>query len=253
MDLLAVVVAEIERLLTVARSSPLAERGSDGQGGGGGQGGGQAPAIPAAAELALLAAMSEGAQDAVAAGRAVDLAALTAQVRDLVELLERSTRPGSRPAVLLQRAGRAARSAVSRLQAGDRGAVTLMELQVVENSLRRILAESDGDGGGGESSSSGKPRGPQNEPGRPQGDPPGSQGQGQGGQEGGQSPAQGGQGGQGAGEAAGTAEVDRSDDARLLGLPPEVREKLRQARDQQLTPAVLEIYQRYLELLLEQP
>ncbi len=241
-----IALAELSRLVDIA-DNPTPDS-SGGGGGGGGGAGTQAP-FPQAAELALLASMQEEIARLTDANRPGDLAAAQGEVRDLVEVLENTSRPGSRPNVLLARSHRAMASAAALLGGKDRGLTTRHEQVVAEAALRRLLAEAQGGGGG-----SGKPQG--KPPPRKNGDsgkPPPSDGDPQ--KSDAQSPA-----GAAAGGNPGSKQADQrtgviADQRGVIRIElPEVRrEQLRQAREQNLAPRALQLYERYLEVLEQDP
>ena len=236
-------LSELSRLIEVAEDMPKPDKKEGGQQAPG-DGGGQAPqaAFPAQAELALLATMQQEISARTAAAHPVDLAADQLQLQQLVEGLARTARPATRPAVLLERARRAMTSAAFQLKQHDRGALTRNEQQAAEAALRRLLAEAGGGGGGGGGKP--KPPPPTQQPGGGQPPPPPGAGEGSAG-----SPAQaGGEAKPGSGSTA-ALPVQASNTGDLLELPPQIREQIRQAREQHFTPGQLQVYQRYLELL----
>ncbi len=244
--LVKMVLVEIQRLIAIAENLPQTREKADG----GGEGeGGQPPAFPPAAELALLAAMEDEIGQQVAAGRPGKLAEAQAAVRDLIDLLGKNSRPGSRPNLLLARAWRAAASAAQLLQDGDRGAPVRNELVAAHLHLRQILEEAKASSGGGGGGS---------------GRPPPQQGKDDG--QGEQKPAQPNPGnGEGAAAGAatakgsttpGTSEPGRStaqtlDKGEFLNLTPRDRELLKEARRLGLSPRAEALYRRYLECLEE--
>ena len=244
---------ELNRLIDIAENLP--EPQSEKADGKGGQGGQQAP-FPPAAEIALLAAEQDDLGRRTAANHPGDLAGQQKALLAMVELLRQGARPGSRPAVLLDRTARAMASAGYLLGQKDRGLATRHEQQLAADALRRLLAEAKSSGGGGAGSGSPPPPGGQqrrdgeNQPGEPkegEGKPP----------EGQQPPAGGAQGGgaNGSPEPGSTSKgqtvIDPQTEGALMHLPQERREQLREARQQNLPPAALKLYQRYLELLEE--
>ncbi len=247
--LVKMVLVEIQHLIAIAENLPKTKDKEDG---GGGEGeGGQPPAFPPAAELALLAAMEDEIGQQVAAGRPGKLAEAQAAVRDLVDLLGKNSRPGSRPNLLLARAWRAAASAAQLLQDGDRGAPVRNELVAAHLHLRQILEEakaSSGGGGGG----SGKPP-----------PKPGSKDDGQGGQKpappnpgNGEGAASGAATAKGGSTTPGSSEPGRSTaetvkPGEFLNLTPRDRELLKEAKRLGLSPRAEALYRRYLECLEE--
>ena len=239
-------LSELARLIEVAENMPKPDKKEEG-GKPPGDGGGQAPQapFPAQAELALLATMQQEIAARTAADHPVDLAADQQQLQKLVEGLALSTRPDTRPAILLERARRAMTSAAFQLKQQDRGALTRNEQQAAEAALRRLLAESGGGGGGGGDKQ--KPPPPQQPGGGPP--PPPTKGDGQPGQP--SQPAQAGGDTKPGGQAAVLPVQATTTSSDLLELPPQIREQIRQAREQHFTPGQLQVYQRYLELLEE--
>jgi len=248
---------EMTRLLDIVDAMPQGKPSSK-PGGEGEGGGGQAP-FPPAAELALLTAMQEEVARRTSAGLP-KVAEDQKTISDLVELLRGQARPGTRPAILMERAGRATASAEYRLRQADLGLTTRHEQELAVLALRRILEEAEASQGGG---SSNKPQSPEQQrrqdgkpsPGgqSPGGDPkPGdgqAQGQGQGNNQGSSPENQTPSTGQGREVTVDPMHQEGGD----LHLPPERREQLRQALEQHLPPQALPLYRRYLELLEEQP
>lgn len=237
---------EMSRLLDIVDAMPEGKPGSqEGQNGGGGQ---QAP-FPPAAELALLAAMQDEVARRTVVG-AKDVAQDQKAIADLVEMLRQASRPGSRPAILLERAGRATASADYRLRQEDRGLTTRHEQELAVLALLRVLEEAEQSQGGGQGSSSSQQSQQQQQ--RQQGQP----------QQGGD-PQEGAQSQQGQGTAQSGANPENQDpnggtggtvvegmaEATTLHLPPERREQLREAMKQDLPPQAIPLYRRYLELL----
>lgn len=237
-------LVELTRLIEVAEDMPPPDK-KDGGPQGGGPGGGQAPSapFPPQAEIALLAAMQQELALRTAAGHPEDLGKAQERLQKLVESLARTTRPDTRPAILLERSRRAMTSAAFELARQERGPLTRNEQQAAEAALRRLLAETDGGGGGGGQQQKPPPPQQSSNDGRP---PPPAGGDGQ------QSPAPPTAGGnqQGTPGQVATLPVQTSSGAGdLMQLPPQIREQIRQAREQQFTPGQLQVYQRYLELL----
>ncbi len=248
---------EMTRLLDIVDAMPEGKPGAK-SGGGGEGGGGQAP-FPPAAELALLTAMQEEVAQRTSAGMpkvAEDQKAIT----DLVELLRGQARPGTRPAILMERAGRATASAEYRLRQADMGLTTRHEQELAVLALRRVLEEAEASQGGG---SSGQPPPPEQQ--RRQPGKPGPGGQSPGGEP---KPGDGQAQGQGQGNNQGSSPENQEpnqgktrdvtvdpmhQEGGDLHLPPERREQLRQALEQHLPPQALPLYRRYLELLEDQP
>ena len=239
MRLEKIALYELSRLIEIAENlQPPDKKEGDGKSGGSGN---QAP-FPPGAELALLAAMQEELSTLTAAGRPVDLAGMQQEAAKLVDGLATASRPGSRPSLLLSRSLRAMKSAAELLSTGDRGLTTRHEQAVAEASLRRLMAEAKGSAGG---SKSPQPQQKNNDGGKPPS--PGSDG--------------GGAAAGGKAQAAALPPGQASTNStavqvspiteELLTLPPELREKLVQARQQSLPPGALQIFTRYLELLEE--
>jgi hypothetical protein len=225
---------EITRLLSLVRDLPPGE----GEGSGGECGGGQQPPFPPRAEIALLAAMQEEVAAMTAAGRPIDLAQAQAEIRTLVEAALAAARPDSRPQLLLERARRAMASAAWRLGQADRGLATRHEQTAAEQALRRLLAESGGGKGDGDNGKQPPTDNPQSGEQPPSG--------------GGAASAAGGtpQSGTPAGKTiTSTAVQINPDDGTWLNLPPAIRERMVQARDQGLSPAQLDVFKAYLQNL----
>lgn len=240
MRLEKIALAELQRLLDIADTEDQQRRG----GGGGGGGGRSTAAFPPEAELRLLAAMQAEIAHFTDANHAGDVAKQQADLRDLVESLERVTRPGSRPNLLLARAHRAMASAASQLSDHDRDALTRNEQSDAEAEIRRMIAESQGGGGGGGNGS--PPRGKNNRqrsPSSPSSSSPSQSGTGA-------SPGTGTRTGKSS-QQQGVLTEQQSNGALRLELPEEVRERLREARTLNLGPQAQQLYQRYLELLEE--
>ena len=207
---------------------------------GGGEGGGKQPPFPPGAELALLAAMQEEIAAMTAAGRPVDLGAAQAEIRGLVEAAAGAARPGSRGQLLLERARRAMASAAWRLGQADRGLATRNEQAAAEQSLRRLLAEAQGGGGGGGKNDPPPPSNNQDDSGKP---PP------SGGDSSGGNPSSA-QAAPKSGTTTGsTAVLVTPDDGQFLNLPPALRDRIMQARDQGLSPRQLDVFKAYLQNL----
>jgi hypothetical protein len=241
--LAATALNEIARMIDIVEAMPSPE-GKGGDGGGDGQQG-EKPPFPAEGELALLGAMQDEVGRLTAARRAADLLAGQTRVRDLVEGVLKTTRPGSRPGLLMLRAWRASAQATELLAVGELGATTRNEQELVVLHLRQLLAEAqsgkgDGDGKQGKNQ---KPR-----------DPPKP--------DGGQPQPQPGGGAQPGGAAAGAAQAGAKaagsgrvqvqgaqESGDLLHLPPERREQLRNAREQLKSARAQQLFERYLELL----
>lgn len=243
---------ELNRLIDIAENLPEPQQ-EKGDGKGAGQGGQQAP-FPPAAEIALLAAEQDDLGRRTAANHPGDLAGQQKALLAMVELLRQGARPGSRPAVLLERTARAMASAGYLLGQKDRGLATRHEQQLAADSLRRLLAEAKSSGDGSSGSGSPPPgkqerRDGENQPREPQDGQPTPQDQ--------QPPSGGAQGGGAKGATVpgttttGQTVIDPQTEGALMHLPQERREQLREARQQNLPPAALKLYQRYLELLEE--
>jgi hypothetical protein len=241
MRLLRIALAELKRLIDICDAPTPPSEGSASDGGGQRKG----AAFPAQAELALLAAMEEEIAHLTDAARPEDLAKAQADLRDLVEGMERSSRPGTRANILLARTRRAMASAAVELFGKDRGLLTRDEQSDAVAEIRRMMSESNsggGGGGGGGGGSRGKNKN------RPSGNPspsdsPGSSPSGAspgGGAKSGSKPHD---------EATEGVIADQRNGPLKLELPDEMRERLKQARAQNLGPRALQLYERYLELL----
>jgi hypothetical protein len=242
-------LAEIERLLEIARTQ-IASRPQEGSGeGGGGGGSGPSPAFPPEAELKLLRAEQMELALRAMAGEGAALAPRQAELVGLVAAVAQASRPGSRPQMLLQRARRAMLSAEELLRSSPGGNTVLDEQDLAVATLTRLLEEAAQSGGGG---GGGGQQNPERQPG--QGKPPpgggdqrpsGSRGQGGGNAQGGNA--------QGAGDGDGGAGrgVDTAAGVDGIQLPPAARERLNEALDERLPPAARQLYRRYLELLAE--
>jgi hypothetical protein len=243
MRLEKIALHELSRLIEIVETMPQPEeQEKGGPPPPGGQKGTQPP-FPPAAQLALLAAAQDELAVLTAANRPVELPKMQGELKALVGVLSQASRPGSRASLLLSRADRAMGSASDLLGEKDRGATTRHEQAAASAALRRLIAEAKGQS----SSSSNSPQ-PQNQQQQGQGKPP--------------PPASGQQPGQ-AGQAAGPAAqgsqnqggpttgviVGGPGSGGLMHLPPERREQLQQARQQNLPPAALSIFERYLEVL----
>jgi len=246
MRLEKIALHELSRLIEIVDTMPQPEQQE--KGGPpppGGQKGNQPP-FPPAAQLALLAAAQDELNVLTAANRPVDLTVMQAELKVLVGTLLEASRPGSRASLLLSRTARAMASATDLLHEHDRGATTRHEQAAATAALRRLIAEAKGQSG----SSSNSPQS-QNQP-RNQGTPPPAKGQ---------QPGQSQPGSPGTGPTAKGAEkhggattgvvVGGTEEGTLMHLPPERREQLQQARQQNLPPAALSIFERYLEVLEE--
>lgn len=241
-----VALAELARLIAIAEQKPASSPSQEGDGnkGGGQEGGNNQAPFPPAAELGLLAAMQEEVARVTVTGAPRDVLAGQKEILGLLEMIGSKVRPGSRPQVLLTRAFRAAATATEQLTRSDRGLITRHQQEAAVTALRQLAAESAQNSGGG--------GGQQQQQQRRDGDAPPADGSPQAAEGGGAQP-KGGQQQSGAqqGKAAGTTkgvliQPERGD---LLQLPPELRERLRQAREQPMPPGALPIYERYLELL----
>lgn len=241
-----VALAELTRLIDIAASQPKTDGG--GGGGGDGKGDGQKPPFPPHAELSLLAAMQSEVADATAGNRPTDLSAAQGALRDLVENATQAARPGSRGQLLLERTRRAMASAAWRLGERDRGLATRHEQAAAEAALRRLLAEADGGGGGSDNQPQDQPQA-RDQRGEGQQPPPaGQQPPGQGESPG--TPA-GGQDKPGSGTRTASAVVAAPERGEFMNLPPAIRDRLIQARDQGLTPRQREVFKVYLQNLEE--
>jgi len=242
---------ELNRLIDVVDNMPQGKQGKQQGKGGDGQ---QAP-FPPAAELGLMIAEQEDLARRVATNAPQgDPAVEQKALLDLVEFMRQQSRPGTRPAVLLDRAARAMASSAYVLAQKQRGLTVRHEQELAVAALRRILAEAEsGGGGGGGGGSSGKNQKQQNQP--PQ-DPQDQQDP----SDPSKDPSSGGNAkpsGNG-GNASDTNPGDKpgavvvvpgDEDSPLMHLPQERRDQLREAKQQHLPPAALKLYQRYLELL----
>jgi hypothetical protein len=237
---------ELSRLIEIVDTMPQPEeQEKGGPPPPGGQKGNQPP-FPPAAQLALLAAAQDELSVLTAANRPVDLPVMQAELKVLVGTLLEASRPGSRASLLLSRAARAMSSATELLHEHDRGATTRHEQAAATAALRRLIAEAKGQSG---SSSSGSQSENQQ---RNQGTPPPANGQKPGEQKPG-APGTGpaAKGDQKHGGATTGVVVGSKEEGTLMHLPPERREQLQQARQQNLPPAALSIFERYLEVLEE--
>jgi len=239
--LLKIALAELSRLVDIA-DAPAPPNPN----GGGNSGGGNEAPFPAQAEIGLLVAMQQELSRMTDADRPIDLAKGQADLRDLIDGMLSRSRPGSRPAVLLERTRRAMASAASLLAEKDRGLLTRHEQLDAEGELKRMLAESGGGGGGkGDSSSSRSHQNPH------QGQSPNqSQAPPSAGATGGASAGAGTKSGQHQGDSSIVATPQTGAMGRI-DLPEEKREQLRQAREENLAPRAMQLYERYLELLDE--
>jgi hypothetical protein len=244
MRLEKIALHELSRLIEIVESMPQPEeQEKGGQPNPGGQKGTQPP-FPPAAQLALLAAAQDELAVLTAANRPVELPVMQGELNALVGTLLQSSRPGSRASLLLSRASRAMTSATDLLSEQDRGATTRHEQAAATAALRRLIAEAKG-----QSSSSSSSSQSQNQQQQGQGKPPPA----------GQQPGQSQPGGAATGPAAQGSQnqggpttgviVDGTNPGSLMHLPPERREQLQQARQQNLPPAALSIFERYLEVL----
>jgi len=248
MRLAKIALAELTRLLEMAEQQGTPDKEPE-KGGGGGGGGGQDSQVvfPVEAELALLAGLQDELAALTAANRPVGLAVQQGALRDLATGLTQRLRPGTRPHLLLSRSQRAMAVATELLSRDDRGLDTRHEQEVAGDAIRRLLAELPRQGGGGSGDQDDKKPKPDQQP---QGGSPPPAGQPS---PGGGAAAGGGQQAgpkQGAGGGGVVVRPDNRDDS-LLGLPPEQREQLRQARQELTSPRAIQLYQRYLELLSE--
>ena len=244
MRLEKIALHELSRLIEIVETMPQPEEQE--QGGPPNPGGqkGTQPPFPPAAQLALLAAAQDELAVLTAANRPVELPVMQGELNALVGVLMQASRPGSRASLLLSRASRAMTSATDLLSDQDRGATTRHEQAAATAALRRLIAEAKG-----QSSSSSSSSQPQNQQQQGQGKPPPA------GQQPGQpqpgSPSTGpaAQGSQNQGSSTTGVVVGGPDSGGLMHLPPERREQLQQARQQNLPPAALSIFERYLEVL----
>ena len=242
-----VALAELARLLAIAeqRPHPMPKTDEEKPPGneGGQQGENQAP-FPPQAELSLLASMQEELARLTVTGAPHDLAAGQQEVVKYVDLLMRSARSGSRPQVLLNRVARAALAASEGLARNDRGLPIRHQQESASTSLRQLIAEAASQGG---SSGKNQEQERRDEPPPPGSNPdPKSNDENKGGQAGTAAQAGKSQNGKN-GPGHGVLIVPEHGD--LLQLPPELRERLRQAREQPMPPGALPIFERYLELL----
>ena len=244
MRLEKIALHELSRLIEIVETMPAPEQQEGGQPPAGGQKGNQPP-FPPAAQLALLAAAQEELAVLTAANRPVDLPVMQGELKVLVGVLMQGSRPGSRANLLLSRANRAMASAGDLLQEHDRGATTRHEQAAAVASLRRLIAEAKGQGS---SSSSGSQA--QNQQ-RNQGSPPPAAPQPGASQPGTPNAGPAASGSQQHGGAGNGVLVGGGPEGTLMHLPPERREQLQQARQQNLPPAALSIFERYLEVLEE--
>jgi hypothetical protein len=245
MRLEKIALHELARLIEIVETMPEPEQEPGDQPPSNGQQGPQPP-FPPAAQLALLAAAQDELAVLTAANRPADLPQMQKELRALVGVLLESSRPGTRPNLLLARSSRAMGSAADLLEERDRGATTRHEQAAATAALRRLIAEAKGQSG-----SSGNQPPPSEQQRRPgQAPPAGAPGQPQPGNgPGGASTgpaAQGGPKGEGATQGVLTTGAEKG---QFMHLPPERREQLQQARQQNLPPAALSIFERYLEVL----
>lgn len=233
---------ELARLIEIVETMPQPEeQEKGGPPPPGGQKGTQPP-FPPAAQLALLAAAQEELAVLTAANRPVDLPLMQGELKVLVGVLLQASRPGSRASLLLSRAGRAMGSATDLLGEQDRGATTRHEQAAASAALRRLIAEAKGQSGssGSSSQSENQQQG--------QGKPPPAAGQQPGQGQPGSATGPAAQGSQNQGDPT-TGVIVGGPGAGHMHLPPERREQLQQARQQNLPPAALSIFERYLEVL----
>ncbi|HYE04517.1 MAG TPA: hypothetical protein VEL07_03250 [Planctomycetota bacterium] len=232
---------ELNRLIEIAEDLPDPD---DSEQEGNGQGNGQQAPFPPQAEMALLRAMQDELAMRTAANAPMDLTTQQGELKDLVATLEEHVRPGSRAAVLLSRTGRAMASSHYLLGESDRGLTTRHEQEAAVAALTRLMQEAKRSGGKNDQPQQNQQQDRQD--GKPSGTPQG----------GGQSGAAG-AGAQGSGttDKPGTPVMGEGVDggAALMHLPPEARERLQQARDAELPPGALPLFQRYLEELGAQP
>lgn len=234
---------ELARLIEIVETMPQPEeQEKGGPPPPGGQKGTQPP-FPPAAQLALLAAAQEELAVLTAANRPVDLPVMQGELKALVDVLLQASRPGSRAGLLLSRAGRAMGSATDLLGDQDRGATTRHEQAAASAALRRLIAEAKGQSGSSSSSSQS-----QNQQ-QGQGKPPPAAGQQPGQGQPGSATGPAAQGSQNQGDPTTGVVVGGPGAGGHMHLPPERREQLQQARQQNLPPAALSIFERYLEVL----
>lgn len=244
MRLEKIALHELSRLIEIVESMPQPEeQEKGGQPNPGGQKGTQPP-FPPAAQLALLAAAQDELAVLTAANRPVELPVMQGELNALVGTLLQASRPGSRASLLLSRASRAMTSATDLLSEQDRGATTRHEQAAATAALRRLIAEAKGQSSSSSSSSQSQNQQQQGQS-KP---PPGGQQPGQQ-QPGGQATGPAAQGSQNQGGPTTGVIVGGADPGGLMHLPPERREQLQQARQQNLPPAALSIFERYLEVL----
>ncbi len=241
MRLLRIALAELKRLIDICDAPPPPSEGSASDGGGQRKG----AAFPPKAELALLAAMEEEIAHLTDAARPEDLAKSQGELRDLVEGMEHQSRPGTRANILLARTRRAMASAAVQLNDKDRGLLTRDEQSDAVAEIRRMMSESNSGGGGGGGGSGGS-RGKNKN--RPSGNP--SPSDSPGGNPSGAAPGGGAKSGSKPHDEATEGVIaDQRNGPLKLELPDEMRERLKQARAQNLGPRALQLYERYLELL----
>jgi hypothetical protein len=240
MRLEKIALHELSRLIEIVESMPDPEEKEKGGPPPDGKPGKQPP-FPPAAQLALLAAAQDELSVLTAANRPADLALMQKELNDLVGVVMQASRPGTRAGLLLGRASRAMVSAADLLHEKDRGATTRHEQAAAVASLRRLIAEAKGQEG--KSNPSAQPQNKPSNKGSPPPGPPGSTpGDGKGA----------GQAAKGSEKSTGTSTgvlVGGGEEATLMHLPPERREQLQEARKQNLPPAALSIFERYLEVL----
>jgi Domain of unknown function (DUF4175) len=255
MRLEKIALYEMSRLLDIIENMPKPEQTE--KGGNGGGGGGQTPPFPPSAFVALLLAAQEETQALTAANRPINLAQAQTELSQLTGVMLEQTRPNSRSALLLSRTQRAMLSAAERLSQSDRGAVTRMEQDAAIAAMRRLFSEAKASenqsGGNGSADNTGeneKQRQQQNQQQKNNGQSDGNDG-GQkqsDGQPGTPTSASQQSNKQGNGTQTGVV-TGAQERGEFMHLPPERREQLRQAYQQNLPPAALSIFERYLEVL----
>jgi hypothetical protein len=241
-----VALAELSRLVAIVEQQPpSAPSNNDGsQGQGQGQGGNNQAPFPPQAELSLLAAMQDEIARLTVTGAPRDVAAGQHDVVTLIHLLVKSSRPGSRPAVLLNRAERSALSAAETLAKQDRGLNVRHQQELAAATLRQLFAEAAAQNSGGSSDDQ------QQQQKQRDGNPSSSDSQANANSPSGNPAGNASQSGSQPGRPGDTGKgVLSQRDGISIELPPESRERLRQAREQPMPPGALPVFERYLELL----
>jgi hypothetical protein len=231
--------------------------------GGGGEGGQQqqqqqANPYPSRAAIALLEAMQAQVQNLTRAGLLSKATTLQDDLRTALSELAQRTRPGTRPAQLLQRAARAMASSADLLaNSPELRGVLLAEHDAARQALWALLEEIEvRQGQSGNSSNDQPPHQGEQQPDNQDGQqpPPQANDQQQGQDaEGDAGSANVGQNSvaDGSGEGGGgNGDVDSTNpEEALMHLPAKERERILRARAANLPPESLRLYLRFLELL----